>query len=383
MGAMASDPGPRAREFQDALYESLAGGSTGVRDADPLLLLERLTDAAMALAGENNTAIDTLSRLRGVAAAGEVGAALAAAADRFETPARFREAVYFGRCLARERSAALDLLAGQRYLQDVAVPLAFPDLLTDHDAVLDATTFALLWREPARAAWMLNALEIWKREYAAIYGGQHSDYRTGLTTIAERIDGSATKAAAVERLNQLRRLGPPVAVPALTQLADLERLYPCAIAAAVLNEALSRSPTCPECGYELGRQAPVADARRVVQAVERGLASQQARLARRVVSRIISRPGGDEDEKIERFIRVVQASDLTGLALVLDDELVEFLRDLLEGPPAADGVLWVLARAYPEVTPANLDAAVTEFRRLLEAGLAGTDGAVRLSDAPR
>ena len=118
------------------------------------------------------------------------------------------------------------------------------------------------------------------------------------------------------------------------------------------------------------------------QAIERGLAGQQARLAQRVVSRLLSRPLAGEEARLARFIEVVQASDLAGLAHVLDDALVDFLRGLLEAPDAEDDVLRRLAAAYPEVTDANLDAAVAEFRRLLQDDIARGGGHLRLSREP-
>ncbi len=36
--------------------------------------------------------------------------------------------------------------------------------------------------------------------------------------------------------------------------------------------------------------------------------------------------------KLDRFLQIVQAADLTGLALVLDDELLAFLDELLAEP---------------------------------------------------
>ena len=47
---------------------------------------------------------------------------------------------------------------------------------------------------------------------------------------------------------------------------------------------------------------------------------------------------------------------------------------------ATEGVLAILAREYPEVTPANLDAAVAEFRRLLETGLVARGAPLRLRE---
>ena len=225
---------------------------------------------------------------------------------------------------------------------------------------------------------MLNTIEIWKREYKRAYLSQHEPYREATASIAERVDQESTKAAALERLNGLGRLGPPLAVAELSQFRELERLFPCVIDASELAEALAASPRCTACGYDLGQAAPTAEARRVIQAVERGLTSQQSRLVRRLVSRIIDRPGLDGDERLDRFVKAVQASDLTSLALVLDDALVDFIRDLLEAP-TAEGVLAQLSRSYPEVTAANLDAPVAEFRRLLEGELM-LDRAIRLRE---
>jgi hypothetical protein len=375
---MASDRSPDAREFRDALYEALSGGATAARDADPLILLDRLTNAAPARDADRPIARQLIERLHATAVAPGLDAAVDVAAERFETPSRFREAIYFARCLARDASATIDLLAARHYLEAAIVPSAFADLSTDRSAVLDATTFASFWLDGSRAGWMLDAIAIWRRGYVSSYVTQHARFRDAIATIAERVDADAARAAALARLNSLRRLGPALGAVVLNELHDIERLYPCAIDASALTEALQDAPICPVCAFALGHAAPLTETRRVLRAIDRALTGQQTRLARRVVSRIIDHPGAGEDDKIERFIRVVQASDVTALALILDDGLVEFLRDLLETPPGDGALLSRLARSYPEVTLTNLDAAVSEFRHLLETALR-EDGRVRLS----
>jgi len=373
---MASESSSAARRFQDALYESLAGGEPAVRDAGPLVLLSRLTESGARSAAGNAAAAAAIESLSAVARADQLEEAMAAAEARFETPERFREAIYFARCLARDADQSLRLLEERGYLEAATVPAALADLLTDRAAVLDATTFAALWREPARLEWMLNAAAIWRREYVAAYLSQHAAYHGALGAIAEAMDGLLPQVGALERLNGLRRLGPPLAAAALAQFHELERLFACPREGPALSAALAASPVC-DCGFRLGDRPPAAEARRARQAIDRGLAGQQARLARRVVSRLLSRPTQTGEERLARFIEVVQASDLSGLALVLDDELVEFLRRLLEEPDEHD-LLDRVARAFPEVTAANLEAAVGEFRRLLEAELTRA-GRARLS----
>ncbi|MDA0797653.1 MAG: hypothetical protein O2884_03085 [Chloroflexi bacterium] len=50
--------------------------------------------------------------------------------------------------------------------------------------------------------------------------------------------------------------------------------------------------------------------------------------------RILERPGHDQ---IDRFIQVVQVSDLSGLANVLDDVVVQFITELIDQPEDQGG----------------------------------------------
>lgn len=262
-------------------------------------------------------------------------------------------------------------------------PPRYSDLLVDREAVLRSTHFSQAWPRPDGVNEALAVLDSWRSGFAVAYTRAHALYHRELAAVADAIDDLNPRATAVERLNGLRRLGPPVAIAALDQFHELERLYACPIAPELLAEALRGAPSCPECSFELGDQAPSTDARRVRQAIERGLLSQQRRLAQRVVSRLLEQPSHSEGERLTRFVQVVQASDLGGLALVLDDTIVEFLRDFLEPSSQAQPPDLVdrLATRFPEVTLANLDAAVAEFRRLLTSDVVANGGLLRLGGA--
>jgi hypothetical protein len=101
-------------------------------------------------------------------------------------------------------------------------------------------------------------------------------------------------------------------------------------------------------------------------AIERGLATQKTRLAQRVVSRLLARPGRAQEDRLDRFIQAVQASDLSGLAQVLDEGLLEFLDDLLATPEPRINLIDRLALDFPEVTDDSLEAAVAAFRTLVQ-----------------
>ena len=369
---------PDLTPFRNVLYEALAGDGPSIRDADPLLLLNRLTDSAERIAELPSTASSLVEDLALVAKETQLEAAIAAAAARFDSPQRFAEAIYFARCLTRDAEPALSLLNARTYLEDAVVPDALPELQTDRAAVLDAATFASLWHDPARLDWMLHTTSLWRRDYVSGYTQRHASYAEGLSGVAKIVRDGTQQASTLSRLNGLTRLGAPVGLEALSAFRTLEMVSTCNLTPAEVSGAMEQAPSCTGCGYRLGDEAPHNEARRVRGEIERGLAVQQSRLASRVVSQLLTRP--TTEDRLDRFVKVVQASDLAGLALVLDDSLVDFLRELLESDNTVPGLLGSLADSYPEVTPANLDAAVAEFRKLLEAEI-GRGGSARL-DVP-
>ncbi len=376
---MTSDFSARSRQYQDALYEALAGESTTVSDAEPLSMLSRLLERCRPLAAEGPIAAQALDAISSFAERPSLEAALSDVAIRFESPQRFREALFFARCLERDAESTLALLEARAYLEAAGMPAsANPELAVNQAALLDGNTFATLWREPGRSAWLVDTIDIWKQAYAPLYVSRHAAYHAAISEIALRIDAIQTQVAALERLNTLQRLGAPQAQAALTQYRELEALFACPATSDDLATTLQTEPVCPYCAYHIGEEPPTADAERVTQAIQRGLQSQQARLAQRVVSRLLARSGRSGSDRLDRFIEVVQASDLAGLAAVLDDGLVAFLQDLLESPPPTPSIFENLARTFPEVTADNLEDAVGEFRRLLQEELQSNNGAVEL-----
>jgi hypothetical protein len=95
---------------------------------------------------------------------------------------------------------------------------------------------------------------------------------------------------------------------------------------------------------------------------------------------LLSRPSSED--RLTRFIQVVQASDLAGLANVLDAGLIDFLRELLENDDEP-ALLSRLVLEFPEVTSANLEAAVARVRGLLQEDLARDGKRVRLDSVER
>jgi hypothetical protein len=213
---------------------------------------------------------------------------------------------------------------------------------------------------------MEDTIQIWRRAYQPVYVAQHADYSRHMTALAGDIEAALWQIEAIEKLNYLERLGEPVAQPALLRFHALAELSVCTTDPIQLAAEIAETPVCPYCGYRLGEVAPIEELNTALIVIERGLATQQGRLARRVVSRLLARPERAQEDRLDRFIQVVQASDLSGLAQVLDEGLLEFLGDLLDTPEPRVNLIDRLAQAHPEVTSDSLEEVVAAFRALIE-----------------
>lgn len=89
---------------------------------------------------------------------------------------------------------------------------------------------------------------------------------------------------------------------------------------------MDEQPTCSHCGLLLTADPPQREVERFLHQLKQALKEQHRRLSSEAIGRILAQSG---ERRIDQFIKVVQTSDLSSLANVLDDELVEFLRQLL------------------------------------------------------
>lgn len=246
------------------------------------------------------------------------------------------------------------------------------DLLIDRAATLEQLSFLILLTEPHRFDAMRAAFEAYRAAYAGDYVEHHRRYWRAFAKLRTLLEETAPTADALGRLNTLRSLGKPVGTRAITQYRRLVRgSDTCDM--ADLASTLRDQPACPSCRATMADGAPVEDVEEVLRRLHQALSQQQARLASEAVRRTIARGRAANEEqppeRIEQFLQIVQASDLAGLAQVLDDELLAFLRELLAEPvtPAPDALdlLDQLVRAHPVVSEEQVDAAAQTLRSLL------------------
>lgn len=331
------------------------------RVADP----ERLRARLSAVLGRvpsgrrHSAATESITRLRKVAA----GASPDAAAT---SPAVLADDVALVRCLA-ERPAEIATLLEMRAYLNGAKPAR--NLIVDHATTLEQLTFVSLLADPRSLDRIRSTFEFYRTEYATSYTRHHKAYWRAVAPLRAALDNATIAAQALTRLNTLLSLGKPVGRAVLNayQRLSLERR---ACPGSGLASALREQPFCPDCKITLEDSPPIEQVDEVLRRLHAALSRQQVRLASEAVRRILARGG----QRIEQFLQIVQASDLTGLAQVLDDELLDFLQELLADPvsptPEALDLFIQLAHAYPTITEEQLDEVSQTLRQLLMEKLA-------------
>ncbi len=374
--------------FLVALASSLAAPARpGVEAADPGAALAKLRNllakAESALSacpaerrGPARRAIERLLTL----ARDDGEEPLAAVETLYEGPLALAEDVFFCRCLAKDAASALELAAMRDYLAAAVVPPAAAELALDRAVTLEQLSSAVLFMEPHRLEGMRATFEYFRKRFGAAYQEHHRRYWQDCERLLREREDAEGTARALARLNRIRELGRAVGVNALAQYHDLGKALERCLLVETLADSLAQQPSCPLCGVTLADEPPAEWLYDVARRLQRALRQQQNRLSSQTIRQILSQ---QEGERIERFLKVVQASDLRGLAEVLDDELVEFLRALLTPPAGAPvSLLERLRRAYPVVSDESLAAVVEDFRRLLEEALAVERRAGRRARVP-
>ena len=375
--ASGDSPPPDAPDpFLAALASAMAAPApAGVEAVQPAVALDklrkllrqaerRLPDAAPT----DSAASRIIARLRSLAAVDDAATTPSRARTLYSEPLALADDVFFCRSLARYPEPALELAAMRAYLESTVVPDSAAELALDRRVTLEQLPSAALFMEPHRLDGIRATFQYFRKRFEAAYQEHHRRYREACTRLALDLEETTTTARALGRLNGLNALGKPVGIGALAQYDDLRRaLESCSLQEA-LAEALSRAPACPMCGVTLADEPPAERARDVSRRLQHALRQQQNRLSGAAIRQILSQR---KEEKVEQFLRVIQASDLRGLAELLDDDLVAFLREMLAAPGEPEApLLDRLRRAYPEVREESLEAAVGEFRRLLNQALA-------------
>ena len=276
------------------------------------------------------------------------------------------EDIYMLRAFVQSPQQANELLSMQRFLQQAVVPAEEADLALDRALALEQLPFAILAVEPQRFPPARAMLDSFRRKYISEYREHHTRHWAQMARLHAQLREEQTLVEALHRLNTLAELGPPAGMGALSAYEQLvAETAGCPLIGGV-EEMLETEAVCPACRLAMDETAPVQRVEEIMQRIRRGCEQQRARLSSSAVQQVLRR---SNDARVEQFLRMVQASQLSSsLPDILDDELTGYLRRFLVESRIQEALEPILDQLQEGVPPSvdNAQAVMREVSQVLQ-----------------
>jgi len=230
--------------------------------------------------------------------------------------------------LAALDNDSVEISGARSYIASADVPAAdYPNLAVDRETLLTGLSPSRLTRSRGRG-WNAIARDAaaFKVRYSQAYREHHRRYHDALPEFQATLTTAKKRSAALGLLNTIAELGTPEGAGLANDVAALTMgPVPCSQSGSELD--LATEPICPECQITLAQNVPSAELARLAPRVDMALGGKTRELSRRLVEKALA---GRTDERWLEFLQIVQASELSSLANTLDNDLVAFIKQVLD-----------------------------------------------------
>jgi hypothetical protein len=293
-------------------------------------------------AAEADAAITNVMELTSTAGPQEL---LACAERLYFSKQTLMEDIYLLRSLQQSPDEAKELLAMRRFLSGAQVPAEWEELAADRSLLAEELTFVALATEPQRFPLARAALERFRRRYVVAYREHHTRHWAEMARLHAALLDERAHAEALRRMNTLAELGPPMGVGALAAFEELlAAAAGCPLSAGVEDVAVAEGG-CPNCHLSPDLSPPTQSVKEIIARIERACDKQVTRLSSHIVHLIIR---GHGDARLQQLLTVLQASQLSSLRDIMDDEVLSYLRAALSTQKGAPPAVETLGAPQPE-----------------------------------
>ncbi|MBI4301245.1 MAG: hypothetical protein HY664_01395 [Chloroflexi bacterium] len=270
---------------------------------------------------------EALRRLAGLSKAASGEDFYVAARREYNTPEALAADMGLYEGLAQWRAIASEVVAVKAYLEEATV--AEGEMAMDRASLLGQLTLTNLLSQPHLWPSVKALFDWFKTRYRTAYQSHHRRYHQELAKLHEDLEEAKPQLMALARLNSIVELGPPLGEELQGQYLPLLTITASCPAGNKEESLAGEQPLCPHCRLSMGAETPAKGVGYFLKQLAKALRKQQHRLSSETIRQILAQRG---ERRIDRFLKVVQASDLSPLVNTLDDELVTFLRQLLVAP---------------------------------------------------
>ena len=254
----------------------------------------------------------------------------AAVRESYATPEKFKEAFADYEKARKVRDRAFDISQARDYLASACDVGNAIEL--DRMANLNCFDFDTLFASPHLVPPRLDSFEKWRGNYVQAYRKAHRAFYESMVKIAASAQALRPRVIALNRLNAIIELGPPLAGTGNIN-GELDHLdsdaWVCPDAAEA--EVSGTNAICPKCDWTPARTLPQKDCDRLSQLITQGLADRIQRLKDASIAAILKKEADDSQRAdLKSLIEIIQIADADKLVDVITDDLVMFLRKLLQ-----------------------------------------------------
>ncbi len=282
-----------------------------------------LTVLAESLGSKSDETSDTLDQLQMMCAAAGFRSFHSVVEQAFEGPTGLRRALDLHTRLERLSGLALTITLAKLYLSEMNFGPAHQDMALERDSVAARIGLDSLLVDPSLWESIEESFQRLRARYAPVYIKHHLRYYREAAEQRRRLEWLSLQVEALARFNGVSELGEPVGVditPRFTGLTSAIRTC------SVEMPSLDAAPYCHTCLLRLDEDVPAGEAELLSADTETALREYNRRIGSHSVRQILAHP---TREQLDKFIDLVHVSDLSSLANVLDDDVMEFLRQFL------------------------------------------------------
>ena len=283
---------------------------------------EAMSSLAEGLQENAESALTELGRLEVLNTAKDYRGFHTIARDRFGGPSGLSQALQLYHRLERLAALAPAITGARRYLDAMTFDRDHRDLAVKRDAVIGRMALDSLMSNPALWGSVEESFRQLRREYADAYIPHHARYRHEAAELVSRLERMRPQVEALARFNQVPEFGGPLGADIPNRFEEIvATIRTCT--APEDEMTLEAVPLCQTCLLPMNEDVARREAALVLGDTERAMRAYNRRLSSEGVRLILADP---TREQLDTFISLIQVSDLSALANVLDEEVLEFLR---------------------------------------------------------
>ena len=197
--------------------------------------------------------------------------------------------------------------------------------MLERDSVVARIDLDGLTANPALWSGIQEGVDQLRSRYGRAYTAHHAAYHTEALELVNRLEEVRAQVDALARFNEMPELGEPVGTDVPQRFKEVsDSIGTCTVEPDDL--ALDDAPHCPQCLLGLDDHLPRQEAEALFGTTAAAMRHYNRRLSSHSLRRILAHPS---KEQLDKFISLVQVADPSALANVLDDDVVEFLRQFL------------------------------------------------------